>query len=263
MTKNLATKIKKVQKVASPISPLLVKKENKINSKRIKKKDKYWTKEKLLDIKDDLTTEFLNIFLKNREHKETNSGPSTPIRDNTSNNIKSEEFNNESSGTSLFDSKTSISTDNSNYPNNYQMTSSNSIKTENSNEMNDAIKINSNSNSNKNSLKNDLLDFINSYNDKPMKGTNYSKIFMEIVLNAFLFPEFVDIRDWIEAHFKITSDSYSFRFKKEYDYFSTTGYIISKKTCDKPRDIKIRIIHQKLPDDEYKLGISFNLEGKH
>jgi len=255
MTKNITTNIKKAQKVATPISPLLVKKENKINSKRIKKKEKYWTKEKLLDIKDDLTKEFLNIFLKQREHKDINSGPSTPTKDNSSSNIKTEEFHNESSVTSTFDSKNSVTTDNSNYQNNY----SNSVNSENSNEV---VKANSNTNSNKNSLKNDLLNFINSYNDKPMKGTNYSKIFMEIVLNAFLLPEFVDIRDWIEAHFKITSDSYSFRFKREYDYFSTTGYIISKKTCDKPRDIKIRIIHQKEPEDEYKLGISFNLEGR-
>jgi len=255
MTKNITTNIKKAQKVATPISPLLVKKENKINSKRIKKKEKYWTKEKLLDVKDDLTKEFLNIFLKQREHKDINSGPSTPTKDNSSSNIKTEEFHNESSVTSTFDSKNSVTTDNSNYQNNY----SNSVNSENSNEV---VKANSNTNSNKNSLKNDLLNFINSYNDKPMKGTNYSKIFMEIVLNAFLLPEFVDIRDWIEAHFKITSDSYSFRFKREYDYFSTTGYIISKKTCDKPRDIKIRIIHQKEPEDEYKLGISFNLEEK-
>eukprot|EP00833_Pecoramyces_ruminatium_P003525 jgi/Orpsp1_1/1177557/evm.model.c7180000061911.1 len=262
MTKNLTTNLKRTQKSASPISPLLVKKENKINSKRIKKKEKYWTKEKLLDINDDLTKEFLNIFLKQQEHKDVNSGPSTPAKDN----IKNEDSNNESSAVSVFDSvsKNSVSTDNSNYQNNFQINSSNTINTENSNDM-EIVKTNSNNNSNtansnKNSLKNDLLNFINSYNDKPMKGTNYSKIFMEIVLNAFLLPEFVDIRDWIEAHFKITSDSYSSRFKREYDYFSTTGYIISKKTCDKPRDIKIRIIHQKSPDDEYKLGISFNLE---
>ncbi|ORX85677.1 hypothetical protein BCR32DRAFT_265522 [Anaeromyces robustus] len=249
MTKNISTNIKKAQKVASPISPLLLKKENKLNSKRIKKKDKYWTKEKLLDINDDLTKEFLEIFLNHRDHKDPNSGPSTPVRDN-SNNIDS---NNESSVVSLYDSKNSISTDNSNMQ---------STGNENSG-VNDISKNSlNNSNNNKNSLKDDLLNFINAYNDVPMKGTNYSKIFMEIILNAFLFPEFVDIRDWIEAHFKITSDSYSSRFKREYDYFSTTGYITSKKTCDKPRDIKIRIIHQKFPDDAYKLGISFNLEEK-
>jgi len=254
MTKNISTNIKKAQKVASPISPLLLKKENKLNAKRIKKKDKYWTKEKLLDINDDLTKEFLKIFLNHHDHKDTNSGPSTPVKDNSNNNMDyNMDSNNESSAVSLFDSKNSISADNSNIQ---------SVVNDN---INDISKNNINSNNNKNSLKDDLLNFINAYNDIPMKGTNYSKIFMEIILNAFLFPEFVDIRDWIEAHFKITSDSYSSRFKREYDYFSTTGYIISKKTCDKPRDIKIRIIHQKFPndaDDTYKLGISFNLEEK-
>lgn len=179
------------------------------------------------------------------DHKESSSVPTTPVKDNSSNNVKSEmDSNNESSVTSVYDSKNSLSTDNSSFQNNHAVVhNSNTVPV-----------------SNKNSLKKELLEFINSYNDKPMKSTNYSKIFMEIILNAFLLPEFVDIRDWIEAHFKITSDSYSSRFKKEYDYFSTTGYILSKKTCDKPRDIKIRIIHHKYPDDSYKLGISFNLE---
>ncbi|OUM63907.1 hypothetical protein PIROE2DRAFT_60992 [Piromyces sp. E2] len=248
MTKNLT--IKKAPSVPSPISPLLQKKENKLNAKKIKKKEKYWTKEKLLDINDDLTKEFLNIFHRHLDHhKETNSGPSTPVKENSSNNIRMDnDSNNESSVTSLYDSRNSVSTDNSNYQNNMSFNSNNSSS-------NTVVPAGG-----KNNLKNELLDFINAYNDKPMKGTNYSKIFMEIILNGFLLPEFVDIRDWIEAHFKITSDSYSSRFKREYDYFSTTGYIISKKTCDKPRDIKIRIMHQKIPDDTYKLGISFNLE---
>jgi len=228
--------MKRAHSVESPISPLIQKKENKINSKRIKKKEKYWTKEKLLDVNDDLTEEFLNIFFRHMDHKDTNSGPSTPVKDSSTNNLRLDNDSNNESSASFYDSKNSVSTDNSTYQNNN-------------------VPIN-----NKNTLKKDLLDFINAYNDKPMKGTNYSKIFMEIILNAFLLPEFVDIRDWIEAHFKITSDSYSSRFKREYDYFSTTGYIISKKTCDKPRDIKIRIIHQKIPDASYKLGISFNLE---
>lgn len=247
MTKNITNNIKKAQKVSSPLSPspLLQKKENKLNSRRIKKKEKYWTKEKLLDINDDLTKEFLDIFYRHMDHKESSSVPTTPVKDNSSNNVKSEmDSNNESSVTSVYDSKNSLSTDNSSFQNNHAVVhNSNTVPV-----------------SNKNSLKKELLEFINSYNDKPMKSTNYSKIFMEIILNAFLLPEFVDIRDWIEAHFKITSDSYSSRFKKEYDYFSTTGYILSKKTCDKPRDIKIRIIHHKYPDDSYKLGISFNLE---
>jgi len=250
MTKNLS--IKKAPNVPSPISPLLQKKENKLNAKKIKKKEKYWTKEKLLDINDDLTKEFLNIFHKHLDHKDTNSGPSTPIKDNSSNNIRMDnDSNNESSVTSLYDSRNSVSTDNSNYQSNMGYNSNNTSS-------NTTV-----TTGNKNTLKKELLDFINAYNDKPMKGTNYSKIFMEIILNGFLLPEFVDIRDWIENHFKITSDSYSSRFKREYDYFSTTGYIIKKKTCDKPRDIKIRIIHQKIPDDTYKLGISFNLEGKY
>jgi len=236
MTKNLSVNMKRAHSVESPISPLIQKKENKINSKRIKKKEKYWTKEKLLDVNDDLTEEFLNIFFRHMDHKDTNSGPSTPVKDSSTNNLRLDNDSNNESSASFYDSKNSVSTDNSTYQNNN-------------------VPIN-----NKNTLKKDLLDFINAYNDKPMKGTNYSKIFMEIILNAFLLPEFVDIRDWIEAHFKITSDSYSSRFKREYDYFSTTGYIISKKTCDKPRDIKIRIIHQKIPDASYKLGISFNLE---